>query len=177
MSGLKRHLLPVAVAICNTLPEYGHPNHPCGFWTFQIVFRLYFLFAGRSASRLQPVQLVRTINDKHAAPETHRISSPALFPDCYLKKNMKTTTAHWYVYMVSCADNSIYTGITTNLQRRILEHNSPRGGARYTRSRQPVVLVYYEEYPDRSLASKREFHLKKLSPGRKRALVTSTPVE
>lgn len=85
--------------------------------------------------------------------------------------------AAWYVYMVSCADKSIYTGITTDLSRRLLEHNSPKGGARYTRSRQPVVLVYYEKCPDRSLASMREFYLKKLPPGKKRALAASAHVE
>lgn len=67
----------------------------------------------------------------------------------------------YYVYMVKCADNTIYTGIATELERRIEEHNSSDKGAKYTRVRRPVSLVYSEEYPDRSLASKREYEIKK----------------
>lgn len=67
----------------------------------------------------------------------------------------------YYVYMVKCADNTLYTGIATELERRIEEHNGSDKGARYTRIRRPVSLVYSEEYPDRSLASKREYEIKK----------------
>ena len=67
----------------------------------------------------------------------------------------------YYVYMLKCADNTIYTGIATELERRIEEHNSSDKGAKYTRVRRPVSLVYSEEYPDRSLASKREYEIKK----------------
>lgn len=63
--------------------------------------------------------------------------------------------------MVRCADNTLYTGIATELQRRIQEHNSSDKGAKYTRTRRPVELVYSEEYPDRSSASKREYEIKK----------------
>lgn len=63
--------------------------------------------------------------------------------------------------MVRCADNTLYTGIATELQRRIQEHNSSDKGAKYTRARRPVELVYSEEYPDRSSASKREYEIKK----------------
>lgn len=71
----------------------------------------------------------------------------------------------WYVYMLRCADDSLYTGITTDTVRRLQEHNdSTRSiGAKYTRSRQPVTLVYVEQYSSRSEASAREFVLKNLS--------------
>ena len=67
----------------------------------------------------------------------------------------------YYVYMVECADNTLYTGIATELERRIEEHNSSEKGAKYTRVRRPVTLVYSEEHPDRSSASKREYAIKK----------------
>ena len=68
---------------------------------------------------------------------------------------------NYFVYIVRCADETLYTGITTDLQRRLQEHNSPDKGARYTRARQPVTLVYHESHPDRSTASKREYVIKK----------------
>ena len=67
----------------------------------------------------------------------------------------------YFVYMVKCADNTLYTGIATELERRIEEHNGSDKGAKYTRVRRPVSLVYSEEYPDRSSASKREYEIKK----------------
>ena len=63
--------------------------------------------------------------------------------------------------MVECADKTLYTGITTELERRVKEHNESDKGAKYTRARRPVRLVYSEEYPDRSSASKREYEIKK----------------
>lgn len=67
----------------------------------------------------------------------------------------------YYVYIVECADKTLYTGIATDLKRRIEEHNVSEKGARYTRVRRPVSLVYSEEHPDRSSASKREYEIKK----------------
>ena len=67
----------------------------------------------------------------------------------------------YFVYIVECADDTLYTGIATELGRRIEEHNSSDKGAKYTRTRRPVYLVYSEEYPDRSTASKREYEIKK----------------
>ena len=69
----------------------------------------------------------------------------------------------WYLYVVECADRSLYTGVTTDVQRRLREHNKSTKGAKYTRSRRPVKLVYYEEHVDRSLACKAEYALKKMS--------------
>lgn len=67
----------------------------------------------------------------------------------------------YYVYIVKCGDETLYTGISRELERRIDEHNSSDKGAKYTRARRPVTLVYSEEYPDRSSASKREYEIKK----------------
>lgn len=67
----------------------------------------------------------------------------------------------YYVYIVQCADDTLYTGIATDLLRRVEEHNSSDKGAKYTRVRRPVHLMYSEEFPDRSLASKREYEIKK----------------
>jgi putative endonuclease len=67
----------------------------------------------------------------------------------------------YYIYIIQCADDTLYTGITTELERRIEEHNSSNKGAKYTRIRRPVRLVYSEEYADRSAASKREYEIKK----------------
>ena len=71
---------------------------------------------------------------------------------------------NWTVYILRCADGSLYTGITTNIQRRTDEHNGiGKNGARYTHNRRPVTLVYQETLADRSQASKREIEIKSLS--------------
>ena len=67
----------------------------------------------------------------------------------------------YFVYLLHCADNTLYTGITTDLKRRVEEHNSSSKGAKYTKARRPVVLVYSEVYVNRSEASKREYFIKK----------------
>jgi len=67
----------------------------------------------------------------------------------------------YYVYILKCADDTLYTGITTELTRRIAEHNGSAKGAKYTRVRRPVKLVYSEVHDDRSTASKREYEIKK----------------
>ncbi|MDH5301530.1 MAG: GIY-YIG nuclease family protein [Gammaproteobacteria bacterium] len=84
----------------------------------------------------------------------------------------------WFVYMVRCADQSLYTGITTDLQRRLQEHNDSALGARYTRSRRPVALVYHEACADRSAASIREAQIKRLSrPAKERLIKVCLPAE
>jgi len=80
----------------------------------------------------------------------------------------------WFVYIVQCADLSLYTGITTDLLRRTEEHNSSPNGAKYTKARRPVSLVYFEQSESRSEASKREHALKALSPTDKRQLVSDS---
>ena len=79
----------------------------------------------------------------------------------------------WFVYIVRCRDNTFYTGITTNLDRRVIAHNSPKGGASYTRGRQPVALIYSELWANRSLATKREYAIKKMTKFQKLRLVSS----
>ena len=81
--------------------------------------------------------------------------------------------SQWLVYILRCADHSLYTGITTDIERRVDEHNTSTKGAKYTRGRRPVVLVYQEEFSSRSQATKREIEIKKLSPSQKEQLITS----
>jgi len=77
----------------------------------------------------------------------------------------------WYVYMVLCRDGSLYTGIAKDIEKRIKEHNSGRTGAKYTRSRRPVKLVYQEKVLSRSDASKREYIIKQMTATGKKALI------
>lgn len=70
--------------------------------------------------------------------------------------------SNWFCYLLSCADDTLYCGITNDLDKRIAAHNTGEG-AKYTRSRVPVELVYSEKYKDRSAASKREAEIKALT--------------
>jgi putative endonuclease len=81
-----------------------------------------------------------------------------------------------FVYILECADGSYYTGWTTDLDRRVAAHNAGQGG-RYTRSRRPVKLVYWEEHPDRRSAQRRELALKRLPRARKLALIAEFKTE
>ncbi|MDP8293198.1 MAG: GIY-YIG nuclease family protein [Candidatus Orphnella occulta] len=75
----------------------------------------------------------------------------------------------WYVYIVRCKDKSLYTGITTDIARRVSEHNKGKGGA-CTRVRRPVKLLYQEQYLTRSEALKREYQIKQCTCAEKLAL-------
>jgi len=78
----------------------------------------------------------------------------------------------YFVYMLACSDETLYTGITTDLERRLQEHNHSPKGAKYTRARRPVALVYSETYETRSEACKREYFIKhKMSRKEKKALI------
>ncbi|MDF1878480.1 GIY-YIG nuclease family protein [Sulfurimonas sp. SAG-AH-194-C20] len=77
----------------------------------------------------------------------------------------------YFVYILKCSDNTLYTGITTDLKRRLNEHNNSDKGAKYTKLRRPVELVYSEDSEDRSSASKREYAIKKLSRKAKLELI------
>ena len=79
----------------------------------------------------------------------------------------------WYVYILECADGSLYTGITTDVNRRLLEHNYSFKSAKYTRSRRPVRLVWSKEVANRSEASKEEARIKKLKRASKLELIKS----
>lgn len=78
------------------------------------------------------------------------------------------------VYLLRCADGTYYTGSTNNLARRLRAHNAGRG-AKYTRSRRPVQVVYQEQCPDRSAALRREYALKQLTHQQKAQLAQSDP--
>ena len=76
----------------------------------------------------------------------------------------------WWVYILRCADGTLYTGATNDLDRRLAAHNAGRG-AKYTRARRPVALVYREEAADRRAALQREAALKKLTRAAKLRLI------
>jgi putative endonuclease len=82
----------------------------------------------------------------------------------------------YFVYLLRCGDNSLYCGITTDIKRRIKEHNSGSKSAKYTRSRRPVSLVYCETVESHEKALKREWEIKKLSKEKKENLVQAAGV-
>ncbi len=79
----------------------------------------------------------------------------------------------WFVYFLRCNDNSLYAGITTDIERRLHQHNHTKLGAKYTRAKRPVTLAFIETAPNKSLASKREYQLKKLTKIQKEQLVST----
>ncbi len=79
---------------------------------------------------------------------------------------------NWTLYILRCNDQTLYTGITTDIQRRLTEHNQDnRKGARYTRARRPVTLIHQEQFADRASASKREARIKKMKRKEKEELI------
>lgn len=83
----------------------------------------------------------------------------------------KADASCWYTYMVRCCDNTLYTGIAKDPAKRLAEHNTSRNGAKYTRCRRPVQLVFFEIQPTRSAAAKREHQIKKLPLAEKNHLI------
>ena len=84
---------------------------------------------------------------------------------------MKKENLGWQVYILRCADGTLYAGVSTDLRRRISEHNNSSLGAKYTSGRRPVTLVYSQSFADRSSALKEESRIKKLSRGAKLKLI------
>lgn len=80
-------------------------------------------------------------------------------------------TEGWFVYMLRCADGTLYTGVTTDILRRVREHNNETLGAKYTKARRPVVLVYQESSKGQAEAQRREAAIKKLSRNKKLLLL------
>lgn len=80
---------------------------------------------------------------------------------------------NWYLYMLRCGDGTLYTGITTDVEKRLAAHRTGRG-AKYTRGRLPLELVYREICPDHSAALKRELEVKKLTRQQKEALLADS---
>lgn len=76
----------------------------------------------------------------------------------------------WVVYILQCIDETLYTGITNNLEKRIKQHNSNKG-AKYTRGRGPVKLVFFTSVDDKSQAAKEEYRIKKLSKEKKLEMI------
>ena len=92
-------------------------------------------------------------------------------------KATEKTSKPWFVYFLRCADNSLYAGVTTCLERRVKEHNgNSKSAAKYTRVRQPVKLVYFEQVANRVEATKREYQIRKLSKPQKEAMIASFTV-
>lgn len=76
----------------------------------------------------------------------------------------------WYVYMLRCGDGTLYTGVTDDVERRLAVHRAGKG-AKYTRGRGPLELVYTEEVPDKSAALRREYQIKRLTKQEKEGLI------
>jgi len=81
-----------------------------------------------------------------------------------------------YAYVLLCNDNTLYTGWTLDLERRLEEHNAPGSKTKYTRTRQPVKLLYYEEFDNRAKAAQREDQLKELRREKKIEFLASKGV-
>jgi len=81
----------------------------------------------------------------------------------------------WHVYILRCADETLYTGIARDLQKRLMQHNGEQaGGSKYTRSRRPVQLAWADVVPDRATALQREAAIKKLRRPEKLRLIASS---
>jgi len=105
------------------------------------------------------------------AGEMRALKNPVI-PPLQKRGEVEVTASAWIVYIVRCADGTLYTGIAKDVARRVDEHNSSSLlAARYTRARRPVVLVYQEMTPTRSTASKREYEIKQMSRLEKEALL------
>ena len=85
--------------------------------------------------------------------------------------NRGTDVSNWYVYIIRASDDSLYTGVTTNVERRFAEHGHPDKRARYFRGRKPLEVVYTERLENRSGAQRREAEIKKLTRKGKLELV------
>ena len=77
----------------------------------------------------------------------------------------------YYLYILKCRDETLYTGITTDLNRRLIEHNHTKKGAKYTSARRPVQIVYSKRFKNRSNASKEEARIKKLTKSEKLSMI------
>jgi putative endonuclease len=77
----------------------------------------------------------------------------------------------WFFYVVHCSDDTLYSGVTTDIVRRVNEHNKSKRGAKYTRSRRPVRLVYSVYFHNRSQAQKSEHYFKKLTRKEKEEII------
>jgi TrmH family RNA methyltransferase len=123
----------------------------------------------RLTNRIKQV-LSRIVFEKRDIPLFHKLFE---FISGYKTKihNTKIKKQLWQVYMVECSDKTIYTGITNNLEKRISAHNSQSNGAKYTKGRQPVKLIYSCEVESKSDALKEEYRIKQLTKEEKYKLL------
>ena len=83
-------------------------------------------------------------------------------------------TSNWYLYVLLCADGTYYTGITTDIKRRLVEHNTSTRGAKYTKTRRPVEIVYWTRFQGRSSAQKAEHKFKQLTRKQKEKVINES---
>ena len=79
--------------------------------------------------------------------------------------------SNWFLYVLRCNDETLYTGVTTDLDRRLDEHNNSLKGAKYTKTRRPVELVYWIDFEDRASAQKAEYKFKQLTRNQKKKII------
>jgi len=120
------------------------------------------LSAGKEGTERPPAALPDTLPDS--------------LPDSLPEEPAKAPAAGrpWFLYLIECADGSIYTGITTDVAARYAAHAEGKG-ARYTRAHPPARLLGWEAHPDRSTASKAEYRIKRLTAAAKRAYAAALP--
>ena len=85
-----------------------------------------------------------------------------------------TTCCNWHLYVLLCSDGSYYTGITTDIKRRLEEHNTSAKGAKYTKARRPVKVIYTEIFSNRSSAQKAEYRFKQLTRKQKEKVINES---
>lgn len=93
------------------------------------------------------------------------------------KRNNRRDVKKYYFYVLRCSDNSLYCGMTTDLEKRVKEHGFGSRGAKYLRGKKPVKLIYSEEYSDIKTAMGRELEVKSWTKVKKEALVARPIVE
>ena len=81
---------------------------------------------------------------------------------------------NWHLYVLLCADGSYYAGVTTDLKRRLKEHNTSMKGAKYTKTRRPVEIIYTEIFSSRSLAQNAEYRFKQLTRKQKEKVINES---
>lgn len=87
---------------------------------------------------------------------------------------MQLSEKAWFLYVLRCADDTFYTGTTTDITRRINEHNTKKCGAKYTKTRRPVELIFWLDFENRSQAQKAEYKFKKLTRTQKEKIINAS---
>ena len=93
-----------------------------------------------------------------------------------MRKKRAALREEWKVYLLKCADGTLYCGVTTDVERRVREHNGAKAGAKYTRTRRPVKLIHAEKFSSRGEAQAREYALKQLPRSAKLGLIRRAKV-